>query len=49
MPEKSFSSIALPILHGGMTKTFQIFYQLQWITHSIAKWALYSVIGGTEF
>ena len=53
MPEKSFSLIAQPVLPGGVTKDFQNFYQLSWITLSIlieiqpnfnTKWALYSII-----
>ena len=55
MPEKSFSSIALPVLPGGVMKDFQIFYRLSCITLSIlikiqpnfnTKWALYSRIDG---
>ena len=54
---KSFSLIALPVLPGGITKDFQNFYQLLWITLSIlieiqpnfnAKWALYSIIDGAN-
>ena len=57
MPEKSFSSIALPILPGGVMKNFQNFYGLLWITLSIfieiqpnfyTKWALYSIIDGAN-
>ena len=56
MPE-NFSWIALPVLPGGVTKDFQKFYQLSWIILSIfieiqpnfnAKWALYSIIDGTN-
>ena len=57
MPEKSFSSIALLVLPGGVTKDFQNFYQLSRITLSTfikiqpnfnVKWALYSIIDGAN-
>ena len=56
MPEKSFSSIALA-LPGGVTKYFQNFYRLSWITLSILlksnqilmqKWALYNITDGAN-
>ena len=48
---KSFSSIALPILPGSMTKDFQIFLSTI-VNNSLnfyAKWGLYSIIDGTNF
>ena len=48
---KSFNSIALPVLPGDVTKDFQKFYRLSWITLNFieiqpnfnTKWALYSI------